>query len=468
MRLYNTSSKSIEEFKPLNPPLVTFYSCGPTVYDFTHIGHMRSYVNTDILKRFLLHESFQIKHIMNITDVGHLTGDDDSGEDKLEKGARENDKSVWDIANFYTDFFLKSIKALNIVPPLKYTKATEHIEEMIELIKKIEEKGYAYQTDEALYFDTEKYEEYGKLSGQKLDEKIQQAREEVHLDKKKKNQQDFALWFKRIGRFKDHSMHWDSPWGDGFPGWHIECSAMSMKYLGDVIDIHSGGTDHITVHHENELAQSTAATGEDFVRFWFHNEFLIIDGKKMSKSLKNFYTIDDIKEKDIQPIALRYLYLQTHYRQQMNFTWESIKSAQISIDKLKEYVIQFKQRKTDTPVSEEKVESHEDFKKRFYEALSNDLQVPQALAVLWEMLKSDIPPQFKLELLLDFDKILGLGLDNVVPEQIPNHVMNLAKERLQARNSNDFKTSDRLRAEIKKLGYEVKDLKEGFKLKKIN
>jgi len=468
MRLYNTSSKSIEEFKPLNPPLVTFYSCGPTVYDYTHIGHLRSYINTDILKRTLLHEGFQVKHIMNITDVGHLTGDDDSGEDKLEKGARESEKTVWDIASFYTDFFYKSVKQLNILPPLKYVRATEHIQEMIDLIKKIEENGYTYQTDEALYFDTGNFEDYGKFSGQKLEDKLQQARKEVHIDKKKKNPQDFALWFKRVGRFKDHTMHWESPWGDGFPGWHIECSAMSMKYLGDVIDIHSGGTDHIPVHHENEIAQSKAATDRDFVKFWFHNEFLIVDGKKMSKSLKNFLTIDDLKLKNIDPISFRYLCLQTHYRQQMNFTWEAVLSAQNAYEKLKEYVIDFKQKKSESSMSEEKLNNHEEFKSKFYQALSDDLQTPKALAIIWEALKSDIPKHLKLELILEFDKMLGLGLDSVVPEQIPNHVMNLAKERLEAREKKDFKMSDELRKKIKKLGYEIKDSKEKFKLKKIN
>ncbi|MFH1826825.1 MAG: cysteine--tRNA ligase [bacterium] len=467
MRLYNTASKKIEEFKPLNPPLVTFYSCGPTVYNYTHIGHLRSFTNTDILKRALLHESFEIKHIMNITDVGHLTGDNDSGEDKLEKRARETGKTVWDISSFYTDFFYKSIKQLNILPPLKYVKATEHIQDMVDLIGKIEENGYSYQTTEALYFDTSKFEGYGKFSGQKLEDKIQQAREGVYTDKKKKSPQDFALWFKKVGRFKDHQMHWDSPWGDGFPGWHIECSAMSMKYLGDLIDIHSGGTDHIPVHHENEIAQSKAATGESFVRFWFHNEFLMVDGKKMSKSLKNFYTIDDLKEKKIEPLTLRYLYLQTHYRQQMNFTWEAADAAQNAYTKLKEYVVDLKKKRQTDPLSEEKLNNHEQFKKDFYEALSNDLQAPQALSILWEMLKSDIPKHFKLESILEFDKILGLSLGSVLPETIPNHVMNLAKERLQAREKKDFKLSDELRIKIKKLGYEVKDADNKFVLKKI-
>ena len=468
MRIYNTLTRKIEDFKPLNPPLVTFYTCGPTVYDYTHIGQLRSYINTDILKRALLHEGFEIKHIINITDVGHLTGDDDSGEDKLEKGALEKGKSVWDIASFFTESFYKSIKDVNILPPLKFAKATEHIREMIDLIQKISDNGYAYETKEALYFDVSKFEDYGKLSGQKLEDKLQQARKEVHIDKDKKNPQDFALWFKKVKRFKDHTMHWESPWGIGFPGWHIECSAMSMKYLGDVIDIHSGGVDHIAVHHENEIAQSKAATGVDFVKFWFHNEFLLVDGKKMSKSLKNFYTTSDLKDKNIDPLAFRYLCLQTHYRQQMNFTWESIESANIAYKKLKDCVVEFKQKKKDAALSEEKLNINEEFNKNFFDFISNDLQTPQAIAVMWEMLKSDLPNHFKLEHLLNFDKILGLSLDSAIPEQVPNQVMNLAKERLQARKNNDFKMSDELRKKIKKLGYEIKDTKEGFKLKKIN
>lgn len=467
MRIYNTASRSIEEFKPLNPPLVTFYSCGPTVYDYTHIGHLRSYINTDILKRTLLYTGFEVKHIMNITDVGHLTGDDDSGEDKLEKGAQDKGKTVWDIANLFTESFYKSIKEVNILPPLKFTKATEHIPEMIDLIKKISDNGYAYETKEALYFDTSKFEEYGKLSGQKLEDKIQQARKEVHIDKNKKNPQDFALWFKNVGRFEDHTMHWESPWGLGFPGWHIECSAMSMKYLGNFIDIHSGGVDHIPVHHENEIAQSKAATGEDFVKFWVHNEFLLVDGKKMSKSLKNFYTVENLKEKNIDPMAFRYLCLQTHYRQQMNFTWDALKSANVAYRKLREYIIEFKLKNEDMMLSEEKLNLNEEFNKNFFDNISDDLQTPQAVAVMWNMLKSDLPNHFKLEHLLKFDKILGLNLDSATPEQIPNQVINLAKERLEVRKTNDFKKSDDLRKQIKKLGYEIKDTKQGFKLKKI-
>jgi cysteinyl-tRNA synthetase len=464
MKIYNSLSKAVEEFKPLNPPLVTFYSCGPTVYDYTHIGHLRTYVNTDILKRILLYFGFQIKHIINITDVGHLTGDDDTGEDKLEKGAKEIGKSVMDIANFYTDFFIKSLGLLNIVPPFKYVKATDHINEMIDLIKKIQEKGFTYETAEALYFDISKFLNYGKLSRQNLEEKKQKVRKEVYVDPKKKNPQDFALWFKTVKRFKNHTLHWTSPWGEGFPGWHIECSAMSMKYLGETIDVHAGGIDHLPVHHENEIAQSESATNKQFVKYWFHNEFLLINGEKMSKSLKNIFTIEHVQKKKFEPLALRYLYLQSHYRQQMNFTWESLRSAQNAYKKLKEIVIQLKKNSQVTN-SVNKTKSV-DFREKFDEAISNDLQLSQALSVMWEMLKSNLYQNEKLDLLLSFDKILGLSLESVSPEKIPTHVIDLANERLNARNKGDFKKADNLRKQINKLGYEIEDLKNKFILKK--
>ena len=312
MKLYNTLTRKTEEFTPQNFPFVKFYACGLTVYDYAHIGNMRTYTNNDILKRTLNYLGYKVCHVMNITDVGHLTGDDDTGEDKLEKGAQKSGQTVWEVAQFYTDFFTQTLKELNIVMPDYMPKATDHVKEMIELNKTLEKKGYTYETSQALYFDVTKFKNYGQLSGQKLEEKLKGARQEVYLDPEKKNSADFALWFKRTGRFKNHSMHWESPWGDGFPGWHIECSAMSMKYLGETIDIHSGGVDHIAVHHENEIAQSEAVTGKLFVKYWFHNAFLLVNDEKMSKSKGNFYTIDDIKKRGIEPMAIRYLFLQTH------------------------------------------------------------------------------------------------------------------------------------------------------------
>lgn len=466
MRLYNTLSRKIEEFNPLNPPAVNFYSCGPTVYDYTHIGHIRTYINNDVLKRTLNYLGFKVNHVMNITDVGHLTGDDDTGEDKLEKGAKSTGKTVWEVAKFYTDFFLKTIKSVNVVIPEKLVKATDHIQEMIDLIKKLEKKELTYQTDEAVYFDTSKLKDYGKLSGQKLEEKMKGAREDVYLDPEKKNPTDFALWFKRVGRFKDHTMHWDSSWGDGFPGWHVECSAMSMKYLGETLDIHSGGVDHIPVHHENETAQSEGATGKPFVKYWVHHEFLLVDGKKMSKSLGNIYTIEDLEKNKIDPLAVRLLFLQTHYRQQMNFTWEAAKSTQEAYEKLKSLVIELKNSQR-TTLSEEKLKDVDEYRNKFNEAISNDLQMPQAVAIMWEALKSNIPSMDKLDLLLEFDQVLGLSLGEIEEIQIPGEVIKLAQERQETRKQGNFAKGDELRQKIKIKGYLIEDIDDSFRLKKV-
>lgn len=467
MNLYDTASRDVKTFKPLKDSAVSFYSCGPTVYDYTHIGHIRTYINSDVLKRALTYLGYSVDHVMNITDVGHLTGDDDSGEDKLEKGAKKSGKSVWDVVKMYTDQFNETMKAVNVLPATHVTPATQHIPEMIELIKKLEEKGYTYKTEEAVYFDISKFKKYGALSGQKLDDKLQKARDEVHIDKQKKHPADFALWFFRQGRFSDHTMHWDSPWGDGFPGWHIECSAMAMKYLGDTIDIHSGGIDHIPVHHENEIAQSEAATGKPFVRFWFHNAFLMVDNAKMSKSLGNFYTIEDIKKKGVDPLAIRLLFLQSHYRQTSNFTWEAAEAANNSLSKLRDQIAGLKST-TDRPeLSPEKMQTVEELQRDFKVALENDLNMPQAVAVLYAVIKSNIPPQDKLDLILDFDQVLGLDLNKVEKtEDVPEEIMRLAAQRDAARRAKNFAESDRLRKEIDAKGYAVLDSSEGYKIKK--
>ncbi|KKR39011.1 MAG: Cysteine-tRNA ligase [Parcubacteria group bacterium GW2011_GWC2_40_31] len=465
MRLYNTATKQIEDFKPLNPPNVALYSCGPTVYDYTHIGHLRAYVNVDLLKRSLVYlDGFKVNHVMNITDVGHLTGDDDTGEDKLEKGAKKKGLDIWDLVKIYTDYFFSSLSALNIKKPNNFYTATGHIKEEINLIEKLFEDGFAYETDEAVYFNTANFKNYGALSGQKLNEKILGARENVHVDTKKKNPADFVLWFKAVGRFKNHIMRWPSPWGDGFPGWHIECSAISMKYLGETIDIHAGGVDHISVHHENEKAQSEAATGKPFVKYWFHSEFLMVDGRKMSKSLGNFYTIGDVKNKGFDPMALRLLYLQTHYRQTMNFTWDALEAADTAYKRLKNHILELKEKtgnkKADIVASK--------YKQEFRDELLNDLQTPKAVAILWEVVKADIEPDEKLALILNFDEILGLGLDeaDVVKADIPEEIIKLTKEREVAREEKNFAKSDELRQKINEKGYEIKDTEEGYKITK--
>jgi cysteinyl-tRNA synthetase len=464
MKLYNTLTRKIEEFKPLLPPSVSFYACGPTVYDFTHIGHMRTYTNNDVLKRTLTYLGYKVNHVMNVTDVGHLSGDDDSGEDKMEKGAKKYGKTVWDVAKFYTEFFFKTTDALNIIRPNTTCFATKHVEDMISLIKKLDQNGFVYATKEALYFDVLKFEDYGKLSGQKLDEKIQAVRSEINIDKEKKHPADFALWFKRVGRFADHTMHWASPWGDGFPGWHIECSAMSMKYLGETIDIHSGGIDHVPVHHENEIAQSEAATGKPFVKYWFHNNFLTVDGEKMSKSLGNFYTIEDIEKNKIDPISLRLLFLQSHYRQPLNFTWASVRASQEALNKLKEISLNLKSQKNSITLKSGKAISYQ---KQFGEAISNDLQMPQAVAVMWDMIKSDITNEEKYFLLMDFDKVFGLNLVQTTKEKIPVNIIKLADDRLEARKNRNFDMSDKLRMRIEKAGYKIEDLGDSYKIKKV-
>lgn len=468
MNLYNTASRTTEDFKPGSPPKVSFYSCGPTVYDYAHIGHMRTYINNDALKRALTYLGYDVNHVMNITDVGHLTGDDDEGEDKLEKGAAKSGMSVWDVVKLYTDNFNQTMEAVNVLKPTHTTPATEHIPQMIKLITELQEKGFTYETREALYFDVSKFKNYGLLSGQKLEDKIQQARDEVYIDKDKKNQADFALWFKRVGRFETHTMHWESPWGDGFPGWHIECSAMAMEYLGDTIDIHSGGIDHIPVHHENEIAQSEAATGKPFVRYWFHNAFLMVDSTKMSKSLGNFYTLEDIKKKNIDPLAIRLLFLQSHYRQTMNFTWEAAEAAQTSLGRLRDQVRALRAQTARPELSPEKLAQLETFQTEFRTALENDLNMPQAIAVMWSVLKSNIPSQDKLDFVFDMDQVFGLSLMSVKEEktEVPEEITKRAIARETARKEKNFKESDRLRKEIEEKGYILKDTPGGFELKK--
>jgi cysteinyl-tRNA synthetase len=406
--LYNSLTKQKELFTPIDSKEVKLYTCGITAYDYAHIGNGRKYVMDDILRRTLEYNGFKVNHVQNVTDVGHLVSDADSGEDKLEKGAKKQGKTVWEVAEFFTKNFYEMMDLLNNKRPTTICKATEHIKEQIGLIEKLFENGYAYDTEEAVYFDTAKFEDYGKLFGQKLEDKITGVRSEVRTDENKHNSADFALWFKRVGNFKDHIMHWESPWGDGFPGWHIECSAMSIKYLGEQMDIHTGGEDHLSIHHPNEIAQSEGATGKKpFSKFWVHVSFLTVDGKKMSKSLGNFYNIQDIIDKDVDPIALRYLYLGAHYKKPMNFTWESLNSAAKGLKRLQSTVLNLKEAKR-TILSEEKNTKVEEYRNRFNLAINDDLNTSKAMAVLFEMLKSNIPSEDKYDLAMSFDEVLGL------------------------------------------------------------
>ena len=464
LKLYNTLTKKIEEFKAINSPKVGMYACGPTVYDYTHIGHLRKYVGDDVLRRTLELLGFEVRHVMNITDVGHLVSDEDSGEDKIEKGARESGRSVWEVAKFYEDYFWKSVGSINILRPSVVAKATDHIEEQVKLIHRLEKNGFIYVTEHAIYFDISKFSDYTKLSGQKLEDKEVGVREDVVIDHQKKNPHDFALWFFTVGHFKNHVMKWSSPWGEGFPGWHIECSAMSMEYLGDSFDIHTGGVDHIAVHHTNEIAQSEAATGKKFVNYWVHHNFLQVDGEKMSKSKKNFYRVEDIEQKGFEVLAMRYLFLTAHYREKLNFTWKSLQASQNALNNIREQIRGFE---GDFGLLNQANLESDSFWQRFLSSASNDLNMPQAVAVLWELLRSDYTTSRKVQIILEMDKILGLELDKYIgkPLNIPESVMKLIKKREHIRRSGDFKKSDELRSEIKKLGFEVEDTSDGAKIK---
>lgn len=461
MKLYNTLSRSVEEFTPISESEVTMYTCGPTVYDYTHIGHARKYIGDDILKKVLRANGYKVKHVMNITDVGHLTGEEtDSGDDKLEKGATERNMTVWEVAKFFEEYFFKAMDSVNIERADIVARATEHVSEQIKLIERLEKNGFTYVTEEAIYFDVSKFPTYTELSKQKLEEK-ETSRAEVRVDSQKRNPQDFALWFFTVGHFENHTMRWPSPWGEGFPGWHIECSAMSMQYLGDTIDIHTGGIDHITVHHTNEIAQSEAATNKKFVNYWVHYNFLNINDEKMSKSKKNFLRVEDIIEMGFDPIAMRYAFLQTHYRDEVNFSRESLQAAQNALNKLREIVREW------DPSGET---SHlSSYYETFLDHLNYDLNTASALARMWELVKSNIETNQKARDILAMDKILGLNLHEYVGKEItiPSEVQRLMNLRERARHDKQFGTSDELRDEIKKLGYEVLDTNDGQKIKKI-
>jgi cysteinyl-tRNA synthetase len=459
--LYNSLTRKKEEFKPIKPGKVGLYTCGPTVYNYAHIGNLRTYIFEDILKRVLAYNDYAVKHVMNITDVGHLTGDRDMGEDKMEKGAAREGKSAWDIADFYTQAFKKDINYLNILAPDIWVKATDTIPEQIALVVTLEEKGYTYRTDDGIYFDTAKFKDYTKLSHQDLEALKEGAR--VERNPEKRNPTDFALW-KFSPQGSKRQMEWDSPWGVGFPGWHLECSAMSMKFLGDQLDIHCGGTDHIDVHHTNEIAQSEAATGKSFFNFWMHGAFLIIQGgKKMAKSEGNFLTLENaFLKNDINPLVYRFASFLTHYRKPMEYSDEGLEAARNGLLHVQNQVRQIAAAGGDAETSASAV-----FKNKFSEAVNDDLNMPRAMAVIQEMLKSKISDAQKYSTILDFDRVLGLQLDQLdQAHSLPAAVQKLVDARQQARQAKDFAASDQLRAEIEALGYQVQDTKDGMKVVK--
>lgn len=458
MRLYNTLTRKKEEFVPINDKKVGIYSCGPTVYWNQHIGHMYAYVQWDTLVRFLKYTGYEVSWVMNITDVGHMTSDEDMGEDKMEKGAQREGLTVWEVAKKYESQFLDSLDKLNIIRPNVLCRATEHIDEQIKLAQKMEQNGFAYKTKTGLVFDTSKFIDYAKFANLKLDEMESGAR--VEVDPEKKNPWDFLLW---VINQPNHIMQWDSPWGRGFPGWHLECTAMSTKYLGEKFDIHTGGIEHIGVHHTNEIAQAYGAFGHNISKFWIHNGWLIIDGTKMSKSLGNIVLVDDLIEKGFDPLALRYLILTSSYRKGLDFTFESLKVAQIALDKLGSYKVE--------SLSSYKV--NEDLKKEFVEAISNDLAMPEVMAVVWKTAKSDLNPAEKWATLLEFDKVLGLGLNKIsdlryqISDEIPEEIIKLSEERTRAKEAKNWTEADRLRELIKEKGYLVEDLKDSCKIRKV-
>lgn len=463
IHFYNTLTRKKEEFVPVDLHSVGIYSCGPTVYWNQHIGHMYAYVQWDVLVRFLRSVGFNVKWVMNITDVGHMTSDEDAGEDKMEKGAARENISVWQIADKYIEQFLQSMEYLGVKTPDVLCRATEHINEQIELVGKIESRGFAYKTSTGVVFDTGKFPDYAKFANLNLGKQDSGSR--VEVDKEKKNPWDFLLW---VTNQPDHIMKWDSPWGTGFPGWHIECTAMSVKYLGERFDIHTGGKEHIGVHHTNEIAQAYGAFGERTANYWLHNEWMTLKGEKISKSLGNMILVTDIIKKGYDPIALRYLILNSNYRKGMDFTWEALSGAQKALNRLRDQVrvVKNEGRSSLSPEKQEKIVG---FQNIFNDAMADDLNVTKALSVLWEVLKSNIPSEDKYDLALSFDEVLGLNLRNLEDKEnidVTEEVKKLIEEREKFRMAKDFQNADKLRIEIEKLGFCVVDTQKGSKVKK--
>ena len=458
LKLYNTLTKQKEEFKPLEGNEVRIYTCGPTVYSFAHIGNFRAYVFMDTLRRVLKENGYTLKHVMNITDVGHLESDADEGEDKMEKAARKENKDPYEIAAYYTDIFFRDMGRLHIERPEIIAKATEHINDMLEFVKTLVKNGYAYETSKAIYFDISKLDKYPVLSNRNLDDQIAGAR--VDVDPEKRNPYDFAVWIKAP---ENHIMKWESPWGLSYPGWHLECSAMGRKYLGDEFDIHTGGVDHIPTHHENEIAQSKGCTGHVPAKRWMHVEFLQVDGGKMSKSLGNTYTLDQLQEKGIEPLAYKMFCYTAHYRTKLNFTFEGALSTQKALNRLREGYLTHLQ--NDEKIDEEEIK---EYKQRFLDAVNDDLNMPLAMGIVWEVVRNNKKSKQFADLLLEFDRILGLDLENsrkYLDEQekveLPKEILDLIEQRKIARENKDWAESDRIRDLLKEKGYTVKDTKEG-------
>jgi cysteinyl-tRNA synthetase len=474
LQLFDTLSREKKDLEPMDDGRVGIYTCGPTVYQYAHIGNLRTYIFEDILVRTLRFFGYQVRHVMNITDVGHLTDDADQGEDKMLKGAREQHKSVWEIAEFYKDAFFRDLEALDISLPDIQCRATEHIQDMIDLIRRIEAAGYTYQAGGNVYFDVGKVPDYGKLTGQVREGLKAGAR--IAVDPNKRNPHDFVLWFTQ-SKFEHQAMLWDSPWGRGYPGWHIECSAMSMKYLGEQFDIHCGGIDHIPVHHTNEIAQSEAATGKKpWVKYWLHGEFLVLAREKMAKSAGNFLTLTRLTEKGYHPLDYRYFCLGAHYRSPLQFSFEALDAARSGRLNVAERVLRLKE---DNPglepmtaqVLHEKAGKVSGLLRCFKDELSNDLNVPKAMVWFWELLKDEtVDPAQKLGGLLEMDGVLGLELASIEPEQLDPQfraeVQALVEERETARRRREYSRADELRDRLRQMGVVVEDTPSGPRWKK--
>ena len=503
MKLYNTLSRKIEELHTLdgrkpgdNPaPEVKLYACGPTVYDFTHLGHLRKYTMDDVLVRTLRSEGYQVRHVQNITDVGHLVSDDDEGEDKMEKGSRKHGKSATELAQEFEDFFFYSMDLMGNLRPTLSCRATDHIQSQLELVLDLEKKGLTYLIEgDGVYFDTSKIDDYGKLSGINPEMQMEGAR--VSKVVGKRNPTDFALWkFEKEG--EERQMTWPSPWHPrSFPGWHVECSAMSIEHLGPQLDIHTGGIDHIPVHHENEIAQSEAYTGkEPFSQIWVHHNFLQVEGQKMSKSLGNFYTIDDLRSRGYSAKALRLLFLTSHYRSELNFTWESMTAAQKAYLRLLRAYLDIKKNLSEEQLEIEDFPEAKNIEEQFNQAMRNDLHTSEALSVLWSLLKTDLPAEIKYYLISKFDRVLGLGLvgmdedkfsnfltfaknkgvveedflvktNEVEEEKVPQEVKDLFEKREVARKEKNWQEADLLRDQIEEFGFKLIDTQDGVKIKR--